>query len=282
MAVVRTMVLAPAEYLLLHVALPGQPERCAGVLLLDHGGNRLQVRLRQDWRDIAGPEDARILEELQADLEEKSEQMGGSQLLAWLEDSLSNVLRLGSREVATARDLNRELDRLFHRHVQDEYRAAGQSPVSIQPYVTHVPVYSLKAAATKFGEDMEAAAEGWAEIPAGVRPDERLFVAQVIGRSMEPKIPDGSYCLFRAEVTGSRQNKLLLIRRAASAREGGEYTIKRYRSDKLITEEGWGHSRIRLEPLNPEFEAWDLDEEDDFQVIGEFVCVLDQTDFIKE
>ena len=37
----------------------------------------------------------------------------------------------------------------------------------------------------------------------------------------------------------------------------------------------WEHERVRLEPLNPAFEAWDLDpEEDRFRVIAEFVQVL--------
>ena len=120
------------------------------------------------------------------------------------------------------------------------------------------------------------------EIPPGVRPSEDLFVAQVVGRSMEPRIPDGSFCLFKAGVTGSRQGKLLLIRHAASARSGGEYTIKRYRSEKVMNEEGWEHTRIRLEPLNPEFEAWDLDEDDEVQVIGEFVRVLDEPEVVDE
>ena len=31
------------------------------------------------------------------------------------------------------------------------------------PFVTHVPLYSLRAAATKFGEDMEVEQEGWVE-----------------------------------------------------------------------------------------------------------------------
>ena len=38
------------------------------------------------------------------------------------------------------------------------------------------------------------------------------------------------------------------------------YTVKRYHSEKSTgAGEGWTHQRIRLEPLNPEFEAWDLD-----------------------
>ena len=38
-----------------------------------------------------------------------------------------------------------------------------------------------------------------------------MFVAQVVGKSMEPVIPDGAYCLFASPVTGTRQGKTVLV-----------------------------------------------------------------------
>ena len=38
-----------------------------------------------------------------------------------------------------------------------------------------------------------------------------MFVARIAGRSMEPRIPDGSLCVFRAGVTGSREGRLVLV-----------------------------------------------------------------------
>jgi hypothetical protein len=38
-----------------------------------------------------------------------------------------------------------------------------------------------------------------------------MFVAHVEGRSMEPRIPDGSLNIFRAPVVGSRQGKIVLV-----------------------------------------------------------------------
>ena len=52
------------------------------------------------------------------------------------------------------------------------------------------------------------------------------------------------------------------------------YTVKRYTSRKDVSEEGWQHTAIRLEPLNPDYQPLDL-APDEFQVIGEFVQVLD-------
>jgi len=91
---------------------------------------------------------------------------------------------------------------------------------------------------------------------------------------MEPKIPDGSLCVFRHGVTGSRQGRLVLVERLGGG-TNDRYTVKRYRSEKRQGEQGWSHERIVLEPLNPEFEAWELDSGDELRVIAEFVRVLD-------
>ncbi len=91
---------------------------------------------------------------------------------------------------------------------------------------------------------------------------------------MEPLIPDGSYCIFRAPVTGTRQGKRLLIEQTGGADPSSRYTVKRYTSRKAVDDnDSWEHTNIRLEPLNPEFEAFDLGE-GDFRVIAEFVQVL--------
>ena len=92
---------------------------------------------------------------------------------------------------------------------------------------------------------------------------------------MEPRIPDGSVNLFRLHPAGSRQGKILLIERFGSFEDTARYTIKRYTSVKKQFEGGeWEHERIRLEPLNPEFEAWDVGPED-FAVVAEWLRVLE-------
>ena len=53
------------------------------------------------------------------------------------------------------------------------------------------------------------------------------------------------------------------------------YTVKRYRSQKSQLPDGtWTHEQIRLEPLNPEFEAWDVDPEG-FAVLAEWLRVIE-------
>ena len=107
---------------------------------------------------------------------------------------------------------------------------------------------------------------------------EGMFVAKVIGKSMEPRIPDGSYCLFVSPVTGSRQGRTVLVRlRDEIDPETGErFTVKRYRSRKTEDENGWRHVEITLEPLNPDFDPIMIasDEEAGIGVVAELVEVL--------
>ncbi len=102
-----------------------------------------------------------------------------------------------------------------------------------------------------------------------------MFVARSAGRSMEPRIPDGSLCVFRAGVTGSREGRLVLVEYLGGG-ANDRHTVKRYHSRKHQNADGtWTHEIIRLEPLNPEFEAWDLNpEEDRFHIVAEFIQVL--------
>ena len=117
---------------------------------------------------------------------------------------------------------------------------------------------------------METVEEDWVPAPEGVRPGRDLFVAHVVGSSMEPRIPDGSLNLFRFHPAGFRQGNIPLIERRAALDETARYTVKCYTSTKVYDEAGeqWRHERIRLEPLNPEFEPWEV-EPNDFAVVAE-------------
>jgi len=255
------------QYSLLEVALPGRPPEPAGVVLYDPGAERVDLRLRRDWERIASEEDAEVLELLEADLSAKAREMGPEAFLAHLEDTLSNVLRITGREPVLLGDFDRTLNRLYTRLV----------PATVLRFETHLPVYSCRAAAGRFGDQMQVEPEGWVEAPPGLKLTPEMFVATVVGHSMEPQIPDGSRCIFRANVTGSRQGKWVLVENYAESEEGGQrYTVKRYRSEKVYHEDGtWAHERIIMEPLNPEFESWELTGDDQCRVIAEFVRVLD-------
>ena len=135
------------------------------------------------------------------------------------QESFSNTLRITDAESVMMEDLDRAVERLYQKHVRPK----------VLPFRTHLPMYSARVAAGRFLEDNEVDAEDWLETPPGLRLDEGMFVVRITGRSMEPKIPDGSLCVFRAGVTGSRSGKLLLVERRDVSESGGRYTVKRYR-----------------------------------------------------
>ncbi|HTX35258.1 MAG TPA: hypothetical protein VME43_09555 [Bryobacteraceae bacterium] len=263
-------------YAVLEAALPGQAPENIGVLLIDPAADRGWVRLRPSFDDIAGPEDAEVLEALGPHIARCLEESGAEAYLASLEDSLSNVVRVSERRAVEVDAFSRVLDRLFSEHV---------APIQVRPYVSHLPLYSLRAAAGGLGDEMPSEPEDWVRAPEGLRLGPELFVAHVVGQSMEPRIPDGSLNLFRLHPVGSRQNKILLIQRFGVLDETARYTVKKYTSVKALEgqrSEGrdfegdvqWRHERIRLEPLNPEFEAWDVAPED-FAVVAEWLRVLE-------
>jgi len=250
----------------LQVALPGHPIQNAGVLLLDPETGELHFKLRRDWDAIA-PEDADILAELADDIRKMVSKMGGNAFLAYAESTLSNILRISERESVVAANLPARLERLYRENVE----------TVVQQYRTHLPLTTLRAAAGGLSDEQSVGSDSddWIEIPPNIHLREGMFVARVTGRSMEPLIPDNSLCIFDGRVVGgSRAHRYLMIQKLSQFDDSSQFTVKEYSSVKQISEDGsWHHERVRLKPLNPEYEAWDLSP-DEFRVLGEFVAVL--------
>jgi SOS-response transcriptional repressor LexA len=157
-------------------------------------------------------------------------------------------------------------------------------PTSAERYVTCLPLIPLKAAAGAFGDPQQIPEdsewEKWVAVDIGRKLRRGMFVAQVVGKSMEPKIPDGSYCIFAAPVEGSRQGKIVLaqLRSERDPESGERYTIKRYESEKTTEPDGtWRHVTVTLHPLNRDFQPIVLTTEDEgsVAVIAELVGVLE-------
>ncbi|HWE52248.1 MAG TPA: S24 family peptidase [Bryobacteraceae bacterium] len=262
-----------AFWSLLEIATPGSPVVPYGILLAGEAGGPSAMRFRDAAvmeellsgdTDEPDEDQADFLDSLADDLAAKSLEAGGLRLMDSLEDSLSHFIRISERTpIAYSGDAQSTADRLFEEHVD----------ATIHKFVTHLPLYSLRAAATRFGEYMDAVEEGWVRVPAKLRPSEEMFVARVVGRSMEPRIPDGSLCVFRAPVVGSRQGRLLLIEMIDLDDASQRYTVKRYARAGHLTEGAEREAPIRLEPLNKDFEAFELTS-DRYRVVAEFVQVL--------
>ena len=154
-------------------------------------------------------------------------------------------------------------------------------PTDEQRYVSCVPLVPLKAAAGAFSrpQSVEVDDWDWVEIRSSRTLRPGMFVARVVGQSMEPRIPDGSYCLFSSPVTGSPQGKTVLVelREGTDPATGERYTVKKYESKKIETEDGsWRHVKITLRPNNPDFDPLELtsDDEGDLSVVAELSEVL--------
>jgi len=266
-AVSPTLVSTQAgRFSILSIQLPGGEMTNVGVLLEDPQTDRLYLRLRRDWDRIALDDaEAEVFSELEAGIRADAAELGAARFLERFEDTLSNILRISDRREILVHDFDRSLARLYREHV----------PTSVAPFVTHLPRYSLAVAAGKFLENREVEAAAWEEAPAGLKLSDQMFVAAIEGRSMEPKIPDGSLCVFRLGVVGSREGRLVLVE-ALGRGLNDRYTVKRYTSRKSQNADGsWSHQGVTLQPLNPEFDAWDLEPEDErYRILAEFVAVL--------
>jgi hypothetical protein len=62
----------------------------------------------------------------------------------------------------------------------------------------------------------------------------------------------------------------------SSSDTGGELTIKRYSSQTRQTPEGWQHASIEMQPHNPEFDPWQLDEAERYITVAVFERVLEE------
>lgn len=148
-----------------------------------------------------------------------------------------------------------------------------------------VPIVDLRIAAGAFSDvqSLEEGADEWLALPDWVRPQPGLFVAQVVGESMNRRIPNGAWCLFRAHPAGTREGKVVVAqhRSIADPETGGRYTVKLYASEKVAAEDGgWRHRRVILRPDSdqPGYQPIiiELDEdEQSLSVVAELLMVLD-------
>ena len=167
-------------------------------------------------------------------------------------------------------------------------KAAVEQETRIEPivnddvkYIDYLPVYSIKAACGYFGEGEEVSELGWIRAEGVGKLNRNMYVVQASGHSMEPRINDGDYCVFRANPAGSRQGKIVLVQHTNyyDPDYSGSYSIKEYSSVKNFDESGnWLHEKIELKPLNSDYSPIIItpDDGDEFRVIGEFVGVLNK------
>jgi type III restriction enzyme len=208
------------------------------------------------------------------------EKMSGTKYGQWRylfvqQRKLKSALAAGVRSLAELADaLVRDLPERQLRLISLE-----DERVKREAFKTLLPLYSLKAAAGFFGNGEAVDPEGWVVADNVGRLDDRMFICRAVGRSMEPTIRDGDYVVFRAKPAGTRQGKIVLVqyRGQADPDTGGAFTVKRYSSEKEVSDDGsWRHTRVVLLPVNPDYQSIVLSQDDanHVEVLAEFVTVL--------
>ncbi len=154
-------------------------------------------------------------------------------------------------------------------------------PEEVRPYQNAVPLFDLEmAAAHDFSAEQVVDEHAWVELPDSFRPQPGHFVTRVAGESMNRRIPNGSWCLFRANPAGSRQGKVVIVehRDIQDTETGTRCTIKVYSSEKTAGGESWEHRRIVLlsDSTVPGYRPIELTTEQagELRVIGELVAIL--------
>lgn len=146
------------------------------------------------------------------------------------------------RSVKTMADLLRHHESL---PLVPEASSVGGAPViNLLPNVPAedefklaLPVHDLAAAAGGFSDPQTPKPVGWARVSLGRGLDRSMFLARVVGKSMEPGVPDGSWCVFRSYQTGAAPSATSLdgrrvvvqLSEATDPDGGGQYTLKRWR-----------------------------------------------------
>jgi hypothetical protein len=256
------------EYLLVQSALPKTNIQNIGVLLLVPDTNRLYCRFRRDFEDFAGDE-AEWFKELPEHIMQMAKELGAQKCLEWMESTLSNTLQISSRKDLTIQgDAVATVDRLYVAHIRPK----------VLQFRTHLPQYSLEAAAGRFGRQMAVEPEGWVEVDTDLPLTDDMFVAHVEGHSMEPRIPDASLCAFGSKIGGSWDGKVLLIEDYSESGES-RYTVKLCKLSKIVDrnkqgDTAWLHQPVSLESINPAYKPWEVGSAEKIEPIGEFLFVV--------
>lgn len=192
-----------------------------------------------------------------------------SAVLHAIEETLSEQLKI-ERTVAAHGGWPLAFHTTVARTAAIGFRSRIVTPRPEDRYVTCVPMAPLKIAAGAFGDSRRVDTDDWewVAIKTRHRLHPGMFVARVVGKSMEPRIPDGAFCLFTRPMLGPVNAKIALVelQNGADPESGTSYTVKK------IEENG---DRVRLVPLNPSFKPMEFARDaEDVRPVAELVEVL--------
>ncbi|MCW7506122.1 DEAD/DEAH box helicase family protein [Leptospira paudalimensis] len=178
------------------------------------------------------------------------------------------------------------IHKLFHRILGDLIPKPTESvQIDLLPKLPDIkrlfrdvlPVYSIQAACGKFGDNQEIEDPiGYIEV-SDRKLDDQMFVIKATGESMVPTISPDDYLIFRANPSGSRNGKIVLVELLSNTEPEtqAKYIIKEYSSQKGTD----GHNtEIILKSRNQNFSPITIKssegEVNQIKVIAEFISVL--------
>ncbi len=151
----------------------------------------------------------------------------------------------------------------------------------VRPYENALPILDLTSAmARDLGGEPQIGDHRWVALPDSFRPQSGHFVARVVGESMNRRIPNGSWCLFKSNPGESPHGKVVIAHHPEfqDSETGTQYTIKVYASESRTGVEGTTVTRITLRP-DSTLEGYrpielKADKARELRVVGELVAVL--------
>lgn len=135
----------------------------------------------------------------------------------------------------------------------------------VRPWENAVPLLDLKIAAGDFSDVqmLEHDAIEWVALPDHIRIKPGYFVAQVVGESMNRRVPNGSWVLFSTDMRGSKQGRMVLVERSelGDSEDSGRLTLKIYDARKSEGVDGISYDQVLLKPdsSDPKFRSISLD-----------------------
>ena len=150
-----------------------------------------------------------------------------------------------------------------------------------KPYVNSIPLVDISAAAGNFSDLQQHSDLTWIEPPFNISVKKGYFICKVIGESMNKKIPNGSYCLFKQDEGGTRNGRIVLVESTNihDSEFGSGYTVKEYHSKWSNSDEQRKHESIVLKPLSTDPDYLEIELADDelhnFRVVGIFEKVIE-------
>lgn len=135
-----------------------------------------------------------------------------------------------------------------------------------------VPICDLRIAAGAFSEGQSPEPTGYGRVE-GAAPRRGLFVAQVVGDSMDKVAAKGAWCLWQhlgePGVAAAAPGESIVVRRPAGGDvEMGEFTFKR------LLESEQGRALVPVS-TNPEHRAISLGDGDEIEAVARFLAVIE-------